>query len=307
MHRPALAAQIALTLEPIACVAKQGPRPPHVADVALGTPERKQGARREDAVARALGQAARAAGALVRLVVRAHLDQHIGKTKRRARDDPRVGCATARVGDAERPPEQGLGRPRLPGEDLFAATGEVFGRRRGELLVGTGTGAATAELPRAFEMVRDRADRLARARRRCAEPGGDLQMPIGTSRLRQRAVGDVADQRVLPRVLRRPGDAAVRPLVEQAATDETADRAPHRRRVLAHPLEGARPGDGAADGGVVEHTLLLGGQRVQPRRDHKPDRRRDLIDRLGPGQTPGVADQAHGATLDEHPDQLLEE
>ena len=122
----------------------------------------------------------------------------------------------------------------------------------------------------------------------------DLGVLAGAHRLRQRRVGDVADQHVLERVLALAGQAAAGGRHDEVLAAQRLERRPQVEARLARVADGALP-EGLADHrGRLQDPALGARQRVEPRREHRVH---------GLGQRLGVA----GALLDDPVDHLLGE
>jgi hypothetical protein len=108
------------------------------------------------------------------------------------------------------------------------------------------------------------------------EPFRGAQVHVAAPPARDLAVGNVADEDMLEAKLGLAPHRGLARAAEELAVLERS-QAPHddAPRLPGHRAQRSRPDDPADDSAGVQQRLLLGGERVQPRRDDASHRLRD--------------------------------
>ena len=172
--------------------------------------------------------------------------------------------------------------------------------------LGPGPVLARLGLPRALVVVGDRDHRFASGRRRGTQPRRDLLVPLGAHSSRQRVVGDVADQRVLPLVLGGAGDGTARPFAQQLS--------PRSARSVARGSGTSLSCSSRDPHTTAPHTdascrtrFWIGGQTVETSGDHRRIEAGTSCTASGSVRCQPSGSCRTAPVLDEHADHLLQE
>ena len=136
------------------------------------------------------------------------------------------------------------------------------------------------------------------------QPGDDLAVRLAPATPRDAGVGDVPDEDVVEDELPFAGDGRRLALADEAFVEELGQRRQGGRP--SQPRDGTGPEDPADDGSVLDDSLVLVRQEIEPRSD-------DALDRVGqvrrqrPGQRPAIGVVSKRPVLHDHPEQLADE
>ena len=228
--------------------------------------------------------------------LREHLEQQreIGLEVRMADDRKRSVVQPARLGQRAQRRRPRAGATQRP----HGLSREVFRRLAG----------LEPRAPRLLVVICEHGQEFFVGARGALEPFRKKQVLGASLRLRQRRIGDFADQGVRECELTLAGQRRCRPFLDNLAFLQAFERGQHLRRVKpAHVDDGAGPEDPANQGRILRDPLLERGQQVEPRRERAVDRvGYPNLERIG-RPLPALLRAHEPSAIDQHPQDLLNE